>query len=164
MSDGGPISIQYARSADDLTASAKLFRAYAESLDINLAFQDFDAEMRNFPGKYAPPNGEILLARDQHGTAVGCVALRPIMPDRCCELKRLYISPAGRGLGIGRKMVDTILDVAGRMGYNEIKLDTLPFMTRAISLYKQAGFVPTAPYYTTPLSETMFYSRRLGIC
>ncbi|KAL9105633.1 MAG: hypothetical protein Q9187_008678, partial [Circinaria calcarea] len=120
MSDGELVSIQYARSADDLTASANLFSAYAESLGISLAFQDFDAEMRDFPGKYAPPNGELLLARDQQGRAVGCVALRPIMPDGCCEMKRLYVSPAGRGLGIGRKMVDTILDVAGRMGYNEI--------------------------------------------
>jgi hypothetical protein len=77
------------RTANDLASAVKLFRAYASSLDIDLSYQDFEAEMEAMPGKYAPPAGELLLARYPNGTPVGCVGLRPIEPQGCCEMKRL---------------------------------------------------------------------------
>jgi hypothetical protein len=73
----------------------KLFRAYASSLDV-------ETEMEAMPGKYASPAGELLLARYSNGTPVGCVGLRPIEPHGCCEMKRLYVSPDGRGSGLGK--------------------------------------------------------------
>ena len=155
------VSIERARSAQDLEATAQLFAAYATSLGLDLSFQEFDAELKSLPGKYAPPTGEILLARNGNGAAVGCVAVRPLSPPDCCEMKRLYILPAGRGLGVGKKLLHAILDIAVALGYNEIKLDTLPSMTQAISLYESAGFAPTAPYYKTPLTGTKFLARRL---
>lgn len=155
------VSIERARSAQDLEATAQLFAAYADSLGLDLSFQEFDNELNSLPGKYAPPTGEILLARNGNGTAVGCVAVRPLSPPDCCEMKRLYILPAGRGLGVGKKLLHEILDIAASLGYNEIKLDTLPSMSQAISLYESAGFSPTTPYYKTPLSGTNFLARQL---
>ena len=155
------IRIEPARSPQDLESTAQLFAAYGESLGLDLSFQDFDTELTSLPGKYAPPTGEILLARDNSGNAVGCVAVRPLSPPDCCEMKRLYILPAARGLGVGKKLLHEILDKALSLGYNEIKLDTLPSMRQAVSLYESAGFVSTTPYYKTPLPGTVFLSRQL---
>src|SRR6478672_5442486 len=99
-------SIAPVRTADDLAAAVTLFRAYAASLDVDLSYQNFEAEMAAMPGKYAPPAGELLLARDRNGMPVGCVGLRPIEPIGCCEMKRLYVAPDGRGLGRGERLVD----------------------------------------------------------
>jgi len=123
------------RTANDLASTVKLFRAYASSLEIDLSYQDFEAEMEAMPGKYAPPAGELLLARYSNGTPVGCVGLRPIDPQGCCEMKRLYVSPEGRGFGLGERLVDAVVKEAKRIGYREMRLDTLPSMTGAIALY-----------------------------
>ena len=157
------VRIRPARSAQDLEITAQLFAAYAESLGLDLSFQDFNTELKSLPGKYAAPNGEILLAHDSTGNAVGCVAVRPLCPPACCEMKRLYIQPTGRGLGIGKKLLHRVLDVAASLGYSEMKLDTLSSMTQAISLYKSTGFAPISPYYKTPLSGTVFLARQLQV-
>src|ERR1700733_6356013 len=91
------------RTSEDLEATKALFNAYAASLGINLSYQNFVAEMAAMPGKYAPPKGELLLARDKVGAAIGCVGLRPL-EDGVCEMKRLYVAPEGRGLGLGRAL------------------------------------------------------------
>lgn len=161
MTDQRSINIIRARSIEDLEAAAVLFAEYGKSLDLDLAFQDFETEVKALPGKYASPGGDILLARDANGNVIGCVALRPLTPLVCCEMKRLYILPTGRGMGIGKKLVNAVVEIAGSLGYQEIKLDTLPSMGNAISLYTRSGFVPTAPYYDTPLSGTVFLVRQL---
>ncbi|MBV9788085.1 MAG: GNAT family N-acetyltransferase [Chloroflexi bacterium] len=150
-----------ARSSSDRAAVARLFEAYAASLGIDLSFQDFAAELAALPGKYAPPTGELLLARDEHAAPLGCVGLRPLEPDGCCEMKRLYVAPLGRGLGLGRALVAAIIAEAVRIGYREMRLDTLPSMTEAIALYHKAGFVPIDPYYHTPIAGTLFLARSL---
>ena len=151
-----------ARSASDLEAVARLFEAYASSLGIDLSFQDFAAELAAMPGKYAPPAGELLLARNHHAEPLGCVGLRPLEPDGCCEMKRLYVAPSGRGLGLGRALVETIIAEALSIGYREMRLDTLPSMIEAIALYRKAGFVPIDPYYHTPIAGTLFLARPLA--
>jgi len=145
----------------DLAALARLFAAYADSLGIDLGYQGFDAELETLPGKYAPPLGALLLARLGNGEPVGCVALRPIGPESCCEMKRLYVAPEGRGLGIGKALIEDVIRRASRIGYREMRLDTLPSMAAALALYRQAGFVPIPAYYDTPLPETMFFALRL---
>jgi ribosomal protein S18 acetylase RimI-like enzyme len=139
-----------------------LFRVYASSLDVDLSYQNFEAEMAAMPGKYAPPAGELLLARDSNGTPVGCIGLRPIEPDGCCEMKRLYVSPDGRGSGIGKRLVEAIVREAERIGYREMRLDTLPSMAEAIALYRKSGFEPMEPYYDTPVIGTIFMRRALA--
>lgn len=126
-----------------------------------MAYQDFATELTTLPGKYAPPAGELLLARDSMGTPLGCAALRPLGHDGCCELKRLYVVPEARGMGLGKALLDAVLETAARIGYREIRLDTLPDMRAALALYRQAGFVPIAPYYDTPLAGTRFLARDL---
>src|ERR1700710_2426770 len=93
-------SISGVDDRDDLTASIKLFEAYAQSLGIDLTFQDFATEMASMPGKYSPPTGALLLARNTAGKAIGCVGLRPLASPGYCETKRLYVDPKGRGTGV----------------------------------------------------------------
>lgn len=150
--------IQPARSTADLEAVAQLFEAYAASLEIDLAYQDFASEVSALPGKYASPAGALLLARDINGEALGCIGLRPMAEEGCCEMKRLYVSPKGRGLGLGGALISALLGEAVRIGYREMRLDTLPSMAPAISLYTKAGFVPIAPYYVTPIEGTLFFA------
>ena len=161
MTEGGA-TIAPVRSAADLAAVAALFRAYAASLAVDLAYQDFAAELAALPGRYAPPGGELLLARGRDGAAVGCVGLRPMGEAGFAEMKRLYVLPEGRGLGLGRALVAGIVAAAERLGYREVRLDTLPDMAAAMALYERMGFVRIPPYYETPVAGTVFFARRLG--
>jgi GNAT superfamily N-acetyltransferase len=149
------------RSPEDLAATRTLFEAYAASLGINLSYQNFATEMAAMPGKYAPPQGELLLARGADGTALGCVGLRPLSEDRC-EMKRLYVTPHGRGLGLGKALAERIVAEARRIGYREMLLDTLPSLTAAIALYEQMGFARIAAYYDTPIPGTIFMALPLN--
>ena len=154
--------IRPVRSAADLDTTVRLFSDYASSLGIDLGYQDFAAELAAMPGRYAAPAGELLLARDEHHEPLGCVGLRPIVPGSSCEMKRLYVAPPGRGRGLGRALIDAIISAAARIGYQEMRLDTLPTMAAAIALYEQAGFLPIEPYYDTPVAGTLFLRRVLA--
>lgn len=131
-----------------------LFQEYATSLDFDLCFQNFAAELADLPGDYAPPSGCLLLA-ERDGQAVGCIALRPL-PGGPCEMKRLYVRPGFRGLGIGRFLVEAVLAAARRMGYREMFLDTVVTMRAAQALYESLGFVDMESYYHNPLAGTRF--------
>jgi GNAT superfamily N-acetyltransferase len=132
----------------ELTATAALFRAYARALDIDLSHQGFDAELAALPGAYGPPGGEILLAkRADH--VLGCIALKPLAP-RVAEIKRLFVREQLRGTGIGKALVAAMVGTARALGYDEIKLDTLPQMQGSIALYRACGFAPVAPYGSHP--------------
>ena len=144
----------------DLPALTSLFRAYAASLPIDLGYQGFDGELAALPGKYAPPAGALLIARDAAGAALGCVAMRPLEAD-ICEMKRLYVAPAGRGQGLGRALTLALIEAARTSGYREMRLDTLPTMTDAQKLYRALGFTEIAPYYDTPIAGTVFMNLRL---
>jgi ribosomal protein S18 acetylase RimI-like enzyme len=147
--------IRRARSTEDFRAVTRLFGDYAASLGVDLGYQDFAAEVANLPGKYRPPNGELFVGLDVAGEGLGCVALRP-MADGDCEMKRLYVAPAARGLGLGRALVAAVVLRAREIGYSRIKLDTLPEMEAALAVYRRAGFAPIARYYDTPVAGTVF--------
>ena len=102
------MKIVAAHSAEDYDIARTLFREYQASLNIDLCFQSFEEELAGLPGKYAPPDGEILLAKDSDGNGLGCIALRPLAAG-VGEPKRLWVSPAGRGKGLGRKLVEAML-------------------------------------------------------
>jgi ribosomal protein S18 acetylase RimI-like enzyme len=157
-----PLHITEVRTQGDLDATIALFRAYAASLDVDLAYQDFAGEIAAMPGKYAPPAGDLLLARDATGQPLGCVALRPLDMQGCCEMKRLYVSPKGRGHGVGKNLVEALVAAAQRIGYREMRLDTLPSMRKAQYLYRELGFEAIAPYYDSPVAGTLFMRRRIA--
>jgi ribosomal protein S18 acetylase RimI-like enzyme len=145
----------------DLPAITQLFRAYAASLPIDLGYQGFDGELAALPGKYAPPTGALLIARDDNGAALGCVAMRPLDEAGVCEMKRLYVAPAGRGRGLGRALAQAIIEAARAAGYREMRLDTLASMSEAQALYRALGFSEIGAYYDTPIENTVFMSLKL---
>jgi ribosomal protein S18 acetylase RimI-like enzyme len=161
MSDA-TFQIVSAGSSADLDAVKRLFTAYAAALGIDLSYQGFEAELAGLPGKYAPPSGALLIAWGTDGEPLGCVALRPLDDAGRCEMKRLYVSPQARGLRLGKALVDAVVTEAARIGYGEMRLDTLPTMGEAIALYRKAGFQPIDPYYETPVAGTIFMGRRLN--
>jgi ribosomal protein S18 acetylase RimI-like enzyme len=150
-----------ARIPTDLPALTQLFRAYAASLPIDLGYQGFDGELASLPGKYAPPAGALLIARNTNGEALGCVAMRPLEAPGVCEMKRLYVAPQGRGLGLGKALALAIIEAARAAGHREMRLDTLPHMRQAQALYRDLGFSEIAAYYDTPIEHTVFMSLRL---
>ncbi|MEI4484838.1 GNAT family N-acetyltransferase [Frigidibacter sp. MR17.14] len=163
MPDLQGVTIRPARFPEDLGAVRGLFRAYAEGLGLDLAFQGFEAELAALPGKYAPPAGIVLLA-GLGDAAIGCIALRPIAVEGqtgCCEMKRLYLGPAARGRGLGHGLVAALLTEARRLGYRRMLLDTLRTMTPALALYRAAGFTEIAPYYHNPLADVVYLGRDL---
>ena len=112
--------IAAATTPEDVATVVVLFRAYAASLSVDLAYQNFEAEMQAMPGAYAPPAGALLLARDADGSPLGAVALRPMAEAGHCEMKRLYVAPAGRGRGVGEGLVNALATTARGIGYREM--------------------------------------------
>lgn len=147
------MAIDVATSAQDMAIAAQLFREYADSLGLDLAFQNFDDELAQLPGDYASPRGALLLAYVD-GALAGCCALRPLdnadIPN-AAEMKRLYVRPAFRGFGLGRQLAETILDAARQAGYASVLLDTLDDMEAARNLYADLGFQSIEPYYHNPI-------------
>ena len=143
------------RDMSDVEEARTLFREYASSLPFALDFQGFDQELADLPAPYTPPRAALLLAR-----GVGCVGLRPF-DATTCELKRLYVRPAARGAGLGRRLVEAIVTEARRLGYAHMRLDTVPGMDAAQSLYEQVGFRETAPYRPNPIPGARFLELEL---
>lgn len=140
--------------ADEIAAVRVLFQEYADSLTVDLGFQDFAQELRNLPGEYAPPRGCLLLA-EVDGSIAGCCALRPLDGSdypNACEMKRLFVRKAFRGFGLGRQLAEAILDAARQAGYGCILLDTLDEMESARALYAELGFEEIPPYYHNPIA------------
>ncbi len=160
MTETGAFRILPVRDEADLKAAIALFYAYADSLGVDLTYQKFAEEMAAMPGKYAPPEGALLLAKSTDGVASGCVGLRPL-GDSICEMKRLYVAPDARGLGLGQALADAVVAEARRIGYREMKLDTLPHLKAAIALYRAMGFREIPAYYHTPIAGTLFFSLKL---
>ena len=152
--------IDVAITAADVQSVSALFQGYAASLPVDLGYQDFATELAGLPGKYAEPRGALLLARDQAGAPLGCIALRPL-DERVCEMKRLFLVPEARGMGLGRAQAEAIIGAARDRGYRELRLDTLPSMTSAIALYEGLGFERIEPYYAPTPPGTVFMAMTL---
>ncbi|MEE9457344.1 MAG: GNAT family N-acetyltransferase [bacterium] len=150
----GTIKIMTAASDEELALSHELFLEYAASLGFELYFQAFDRELAALPGDYAPPSGALLLAREGDEPA-GCVALRRLEAG-ICEMKRLYVRPAFRGKGVGRKLAEAVVAEARRLGYERMRLDTVPVMKEAASLYRAMGFRETEPYCENPIEGATY--------
>lgn len=146
--------IRHARFPEDLNAVQAVFREYVASVSVGLEFQDYESEFANLPGKYAAPEGRLLLAWRQE-RVVGCAALRKV-DAQVCEMKRVYVRPQGRGEGLGRLLAERILAEARSAGYRRICLDVLPEFEAARRIYASLGFVPAVPVTFNPVPGTSF--------
>ncbi|KAK7409379.1 hypothetical protein QQX98_008441 [Neonectria punicea] len=167
------VIIRQATTAADISSIAACFRAYIEGLGLDLAFQNYEAEVKNLPGKYESPAGALLLALDEKTDEVlGCIALRPleIQPEyrgsrsenvRYCEIKRMFVYPAARGRQVARILIAEVMKIAEREGYGEALLDVLERTKPALTLYKSEGFAPVEPYYHNPLDGVVFMSKKI---
>lgn len=150
--DAQTIHLHTAQTAQDMDDVRLLFEEYAQSLELDLAFQNFQHELDTLPGDYAEPAGVIFLASIDDMLA-GCCALRPLPNthySNACEMKRLYVRKAFRGFGLGRQLSEAIVEFAGLAGYSSILLDTLNEMETARALYEELGFAEVEPYYFNP--------------
>jgi carbonic anhydrase len=149
------LRITQASSKSEIDQARELFKEYEAGLGISLCFQNFDDELANLPGDYAPPQGRLLLAREFDQT-MGCVALRSLGPTTC-EMKRLFVRPEYRDRGLGRVLVEAIIEEARKIGYTCLRLDTIvDRMDRAVALYKSIGFVEIPPYRNNPVDSATF--------
>lgn len=143
-----------ADSPAEVGLARELFKEYHASIGVDLCFQEFDKELAGLPGDYAPPAGRLFLAYDGD-ELVGCVALRRIDAG-ACEMKRLYVRQPGRGKGIGRQLAEFVIHAAREIGYESMRLDTLPSMKEAIALYQKLGFRPIEAYRPNPVKGALF--------
>ena len=155
------IEITRARAEADIASIRELFREYAASIGVDLEYQGFSSELATLPGQYAPPSGDLLVAR-VNGEAAGCVALRAL-DQSTLEMKRLYVRPSARGTGLGKLLVEAAISTARENGYVELRLDTLASMAAAQRLYLSLGFVEIPPYGKAFLPGTRFYSLPLAV-
>jgi putative acetyltransferase len=149
-----------AESCTHVVQARELFQEYAQSLGVNLCFQNFEQELARLPGHYAPPDGRLLLA-EYDGQMAGCVALHK-WEDGICEMKRLYLRPSFRGKGLGRVIAEKIIAEARSIGYQRMRLDTIgPLMKDAVEMYRKLGFREIAPYRPNPIAGAMYMELQL---
>ncbi|HEY6087561.1 MAG TPA: GNAT family N-acetyltransferase [Burkholderiaceae bacterium] len=147
-----------------LASTRAIFREYANSLGVDLCFQNFEAELAELPGEYVPPRGALLLAMVD-GEVSGCGALRPLLESddgNGCEMKRLYVRPAYRKFGLGRLLAQALVDRGRQAGYSSMLLDTLDEMEAARGLYASLGFKEIPPYYFNPIPGAHYLKADLG--
>ena len=153
------IKLVEANTTEFVEKAKELIREYAQSLEFDLGFQDFDKEMENFPEQYAFPRGCLYIALDSN-QLIGCVALREL-GQSICEMKRLYVKPYYRGQKVGKLLAEVVIKAARDMGYNYMRLDTIPSMKQANMLYKALGFKKIAPYRFNPIEDATFFELNL---
>jgi ribosomal protein S18 acetylase RimI-like enzyme len=147
--------LKQVESEADIEQTRRLFDEYVTWLGVNLCFQNYDKEVAELPGEYIPPTGRLYIATENDGVA-GCIALREL-EDGICEMKRLYVRPLFRGKGLGRKLVDRVIEDARAIGYDRMRLDTLPGkMDQAIAMYDSLGFKEIERYYDNPHETAAF--------
>lgn len=154
------ICIVQALTTEEIAVARILFKEYATWLAIDLSFQNFDEELANLPGDYAPPDGRLLLAQCGTETA-GCVALRRFQ-NRACEMKRMWVRPGFRGRGLGRLLAEKLIAEARTLGYSRMVLDSLPSLGSAIALYRSLGFREIPPYRYNPEPGAVFMQLELA--
>lgn len=153
-------TLKQVESDKDIQETRALFAEYVAGLGVSLCFQNYDKEVAELPGQYVPPEGRLYLATEEGETA-GCIALRKL-DDGVCEMKRLYVRGQFRGKGLGKVLVDRVIEDARAIGYNYMRLDTLPGkMDQAIAMYRSLGFKEIDRYYDNPYETALFMEKKI---
>ncbi|KAB8320454.1 GNAT family N-acetyltransferase [Tolypothrix campylonemoides VB511288] len=129
------------------SANLMFGREFDISFDVNAFLEQDMAKLQQF----APPEGRLLLGEYETKIA-GCACLRKIGED-IGEIKRMYVTPEFRRKGIGRFLLQAIIDEARHIGYSKIRLDTAPFAKEAQGLYRSLGFQEIEPYAESEIPE-----------
>ena len=154
------ITLVQAVAPGQIEQARALFREYAAGLGFDLCFQSFETELAGLPGDYAPPEGRLILALEGD-LPLGCVALHRL-ENGVCEVKRLFVKPDQRGLGLGRKLTEAVIVEARGIGYRRMRLDTIgDRMQEAVALYRKLGFVEIPPYYPNPIAGALYFELRI---
>lgn len=151
------IALSQAATPEDWRIARAMIEEYAASLGVDLCFQGFDEEMARIADEYSPPRGALLLAKEGEAV-VGCVGLRPHGGAGDCEMKRMYVPPAGRGRGVGRRLAEAIVTEARKAGYTRMLLDTLPQLQAAQALYISMGFREIPQYRHNPVPGALYFA------
>ena len=155
------MKVKQVETDEEIVQARQLFEEYAAWLGFSLCFQNFDKELATLPGDYSPPNGRLLLAIKDDQLA-GCVALRKI-GEGTGEMKRLYVRPEFRGMGLGRRLTETVIEAARELGHQRLRLDTLPGrMDQAIAMYRSLGFKDIERYYNNPYEDAAYMELTLN--
>lgn len=149
------IRYKVAETEEDFDLVRELFLEYFSLYREYLGNQDLKKELQDIPGKYAFPNGCLILAIDMNNLAVGCVGIKKF-DDTACEMGRLYVKPKYRKRCIGYMLVEMFIKEAVKIGYKRLLLDTVPELKSAIKLYKQFGFKEISPYYNSPIKNPIY--------
>jgi putative acetyltransferase len=154
------LTFAQAETPEQIAQARELFLEYAQSLGFSLCFQNFDKELADLPGEYAPPAGRLLLAKFE-GQLAACVALHKL-DSGICEMKRLYLRPQFRGKGVGRALAERIIAEAREIGYQRMRLDTVePVMKDAVAMYRKLVFKEIAPYCANPMAGAIYMELEL---
>lgn len=155
------ITFKRATTTQEFEIGKSLFQAYAQAIGIDLSFQNFTDELENINEQYGGREGALLIAYSKEDEPVGCCGIRKI-DEGICELKRMYIIPRFQGYGIGRQMMEQSISIGKELGYEKMRLDTLPTMQSAVGLYKKYGFYEIEPYRYNPIKEALFFEKNLS--
>lgn len=154
------MELKEVKSFEEYKVAADLFKEYAAQIGHDLAFQNFNEELQKIESHYSPPGGAIFIAYNEERMPLGCFAIRKF-DSGICELKRMYLKKEARGLGIGKQLLRKAIEVGRDLGYQKMRLDTLPAMDSAIKLYEKTGFYKIEPYRFNPIEGALFYEFKL---
>ena len=159
MPDPGIILVE-AKAKDDFNEASILFREYESGLGIDLGFQNFREELETISIQYGKPNGVLILAKSTELKIIGCAGVRRY-EGSICELKRMYIKPEARGLGLGKILLRKSVEIATELGYSKMRLDILPDMKKAIKMYEREQFHEIEAYRYNPVKGARYYEKDL---
>jgi len=144
---------------EEILGAKNLIIEYVQWLDHDLGYQNIDDELHNFPEKYKEPDGSFIVAKDGN-TIIGCVGIRKL-EENICEMKRLFVNDHYKGLGIGRELVEKIIEEAKIKNYKKMRLDTLSTMEAALKMYYNNDFYNIKPYYNNPNTNAQYLEKIL---
>jgi GNAT superfamily N-acetyltransferase len=148
-----------AKTAADFETGRALFQEYAQSLKVDLCFQNFSTELETITEQYNLPGGGLYLALYER-TPAGCAGVRKL-DEETAELKRMFVKDEYRGHKIGVKLLQLAIDLAKQLGYTKLRLDTLEDMVKAQQLYRSFGFYEIPAYRYNPLGGTIYMEKML---